>query len=233
MTQPVGAEAGTADGAQQPTSPAVAPAAVFTAPAQPLPAAEDLLSAAVTAPEDGADGDGETGGDHAAQIAALQQKLTDARKHGRTWETRSKANQDAADKLTALEDAQKTEGQRLADKAAAAELRAAQAEGLYHRTLAAATYSLPPELIGFITGTTEDEANASAETLASAVNTRVAEQVAAQIAALTAAAGNGQQPAPARPQRPVESMRPGAMPAAAGDPNDGNTFLRQAIASRR
>jgi hypothetical protein len=176
------------------------------------------------------DGDGE---DPAKQIADLQRKLADARKHQRTWEGRSKANQDAADKLAQLEDANKTEVQRAADRAAAAEERAATAEQLYHRTLAAARYELPPELIEYVSGGTEDEVNTSAEALASAINTRVAEQVAAQIATLTSAAAANGGAHQGRPQRPVESLRPGALPAAQAAATDGSAWIRQALDARR
>jgi hypothetical protein len=232
MSEDAGAAAGTAEGAQ-PTETPAAPAAAAQ-PAAPSPGVADrsaeqmLADAASSGAEDG-DGGGE---DPAKQIADLQRKLADARKHQRTWEGRSKANQDAADKLAQLEDANKTEVQRAADRAAAAEDRATKAEQLYHRTIAAARYELPPELIEYVSGGTEDEVNTSAEALASAINTRVAEQVAAQIATLTAAAANGGAHQ-GRPQRPVESLRPGALPAAQAAATDGSAWIRQALDARR
>ena len=53
---------------------------------------------------------------------------TDWKAEARKWEARAKENSEAATKLTAIEEASKTEAQKLADRAAAAEKRVAEFE---------------------------------------------------------------------------------------------------------
>jgi len=235
MTETAGTDAGTAADPQTQAHPA---AAAPAAPAPPTPGvadrgAEDMLTEALSG-----DGDGDCGDDAAAQLAKAQAEVKKWRDLSRKNEARVKELSPAAQKLAEIEERDKTEAQKLADRAAAAERRAAEVEGRYHRTLAAAQYSLPAELIDLIGGTSEEEITASAEQIASVINTRVEEQVAARLAAITAANGNGNgngtpPQAPARSQRPVESMRPGALPAGQDAAFDGNSFIRQALEARR
>jgi hypothetical protein len=176
--------------------------------------AEALLAAAMSSDSGGDEGG--SGDDLAKQLAAARAAEKKWKDTALKTEKRANANAEAAKKLADIEEANKTEAQRLADRATAADQRAAKAELKYHRTLAAATYGLPPGLINSISGATEDEINESAETLAASINERVAEQVAAQVAS-----ANGG----SRGTRPVESMRPGAIPAGAAqgastNPND-------------
>jgi hypothetical protein len=199
----------------------------------PLASAEDMLADAVSRPDGDADNE-----DPQAVIRRLESERDKWKNTTLKAEARANQNSDAAKRLKTLEDAQKTEVQRATEAQQAAEARAAEAEGRYHRTLAAATYGLPPSLIDMITGTTEDEITASAETLAAEINARVAEQVAAQVAAASAAAAAGtpgpSQPtaaaaaAAARGRRPVESMRAGAAPSngSGGSPANGNEWMR-------
>jgi Domain of unknown function (DUF4355) len=231
MTETAGTEAGTAADPQ--TQPAAATPAVPAPPASPTPGvadrgAEEMLT-------DALDGDGGDGGDDAAaQLAKAQAEAKKWKDFARKHEAKVKELSPAARKLAEIEDANKSEVQRATDRAAEAERRAAEAEGRYHRTLAAAQYGLPPELIDLVGGTSEDEITASAEQIASVINTRVEEQVATRLAAITAANGNGTpQQAPARPQHPVESLRPGALPAAQAAASDGSAWIRQALDARR
>jgi hypothetical protein len=186
--------------------------------------AEELLAAAT------GDGDGTEGAaeDPAAQLAALKKQNEALKRHSRTWETRAKENTAAAAKLAEIEDANKTEIQRATDRAVQAEKRATDAEGLYHRTLACARYDLPADLIEKLTGSTEDEINASAESFAAAINERAAVLAAAQAKATP---GQGATPPPGF--RPVENLRPGAMPAGGNQPPDANAFLRAVAARKR
>lgn len=138
-----------------------------------------------------------------------------ARKHEQT----AKANAEAARKYGEFEESQKTEQQRLADRLAAAEQRAAQAEIGRARLLAAATYNIPATLLDRIGGGCEDEINESAQALSEEIEAEVARRIAA-VPPPTAA------PAAPAPTRPVESLTPGAMPASA-TPEDGNAFLRR------
>lgn len=186
--------------------------------------AEELLADAVSTPDDGQDPLAR------AQAEAAKWKETTLKAEARANKAAltAKANAGAAARLAAIEDANKTEIQRATDRAIQAEDRAAKAEGLYHRTLAAANHDIPPSLIDLISGSTEDEITASAEALAAAINDR-----AGDIAAASARA-NGLTGQPQRPAstRPVESLRPGAVPASAPDDNDPNAWLRNAVGRR-
>lgn len=191
-------------------------AAAAASPGVADQSAEALLAAAMAAPED--EGGGDATPDPSKALAAAQAEAKKWRELSRKTEAQAKKGAEAQKKLAEIEEANKTEAQKLADRAAAADQRAAAAELKYHRTLAAATYGLPPGLINSIAGATEDEINESAETLAASINERVAELAAAQSATATANGGS-------RGTRPVESMRPGAIPAGAAqgastNPND-------------
>ena len=211
-------DAGTAAGTEgaEGTGAASTAAAGAASPGVADQSAEALLAAAMSAPED--EGAGDAAAEPAKALAAAQAEAKKWRDLSRKTEAQAKKGAEAQRKLAEIEEANKTEAQKLADRAAAAETKAAEAEAKYHRTLAAATYSLPPALIDRIAGGTEDEITESAETLAAAINEQVETQVAARIAALTQNGGS-------RGTRPVESMRPGAIPAGAAqgastNPND-------------
>jgi hypothetical protein len=198
----------------------------------------EMLASALS--DDGADDDADSG-DPAKRLEAAEReaaKWKDLSRKNETaakrYQTQAQQGQEAAKKLAAIEDAQKTELQREADARAAAEQRAAEAEGRYHRTLAAATYGLPPALIDTLSGGSEDEINANAEAIAAEINNRVAEQVASQLATAQAAAngnGGGSPTAAgaamaARGRRPVEAMRAGASPSGRDAPRTGGEWLR-------
>jgi hypothetical protein len=144
-----------------------------------------------------------------------------ARKH----ETRAKQQAAQLKPLTAkakafddLTEQQKTEQQRLQDRAERAEQAEREAVASRHRLLAAAAHDLHPELADFLGTGTEDEITARAETLARVISERAAEIAAA-----------GQPPQNGRPQRPVESLRPGAAPAGDGRPPNSNDLFRQMV----
>lgn len=128
-----------------------------------------------------------------------------ARKH----ESTAKTNSDAAKRLTEIEDAQKSEQQRLQDRATAAEQRALQLQSANARLLAAATHGIPADLIDLLGDGDEEQINERARLLAEK---------------LTAASPA---PAPTAPSstRPVESLKPGAAPAAREV--DPDAWLRQ------
>lgn len=128
-----------------------------------------------------------------------------ARKH----ETAAKANVDAAKRLAEIEDSQKSEQQRLHERAQAAERELTALQAANARLRAATVYGLPAELVDLLGDGTEEQINERAELLAGK---------------LAAAA-----PAPASsapPQtRPVESLKPGAAPVG-GEP-DPDAWLRR------
>jgi Domain of unknown function (DUF4355) len=217
-------DAGTAAGTEtaEGAGGAGAPAAGAASPGVADQSAEALLAAAMNAPED--DGAADAGDDPAKQLAAARAEAKKWRELSRKTEAQAKKGADAQKRLAEIEEANKTEAQKLADRAAAAEAARAEAEAKYHRTLAAAQYGLPPALIDRIAGGTEDEITESAETLAAVINEQVETQVAARIAALTQNGGS-------RGTRPVESMRPGAIPAsdAAKNSTNPNVAFRQLL----
>lgn len=91
---------------------------------------------------------------------------TDWRAEARKWETRAKENKSAAEKLAELEESQKTEAQKLADRAAKAEAKAAE----YERKEQVAAWKAEVEKTSGVpaaalAGSTLEEITAHAETL--------------------------------------------------------------------
>lgn len=95
------------------------------------------------------------------------QAEVDWKSKSREWEKRAKANADAAQRLAELEDAQKTETQRLADAKAAAETEAATARAEALRWRIAAKHGISDEdAETFLTGGDEESLTRQAERLA-------------------------------------------------------------------
>lgn len=162
----------------------------------PAPAAETAAPDA-TAPEPDTD-------PQAAQPADVDWKAK-----AREWEKRAKANADAAKKLAQLQDAGKTDQQRTAEELDAARAEASQATAALLRHEVAADKDIPAKLVRFLTGSTRDEIEESADALLAAL------------------------PQPARgPGRPVESLRSGATPATQEPPADVDAWIRRAVAAR-
>lgn len=172
-----------------------------------------------------ASGDSPEGGEETPEqrISKLEAERDKWKGLSRKNEQLARSNKSAAEKLAEIEEASKTEAQKLADRAAAAEQRAAAAEALHHRTLAAAQHELDPELIPYLHGKTEEEITASAEALAKVINERVA-----KAAGGANGAGSGQ-----RGTRPVESLRPGASPAGSTGPQSNEDLFRGFVAQKR
>lgn len=84
------------------------------------------------------------------------------RQEAAKYRTEAKANADAAKRLAEIEEAQKTEAQKLADRLAAAEAKAQAAEVKALRSEIAQAKGVPAALL---TGSTEDELNAAADAL--------------------------------------------------------------------
>jgi hypothetical protein len=122
-----------------------------------------------------------------------------ARKH----EERSKANAAAAARLAEVEDASKTEAQRMHDRLAALERETADARATALRHEVASAKGVPAELLH---GATEDELHAAADALL---------------------AFRGQQPS-SQPAR--LDLGQGSRPAPGSDPN---AWLRQRVIARR
>ncbi len=158
-----------------------------------------------------------------------------AKKHEKSVKSYGKHTPDEvkamAARIAEIEDAQKTEQERIAERLAAAEQRAAQAEIARARLLAAAAYDIPASLLDRMGGTTEDEINEAAEALSAEIEAEVARRVAAVPAPPEPEPEPEPEPAPAR-VRPVESLRPGGMPASS-EPEDFNEAFRHFISGGR
>jgi hypothetical protein len=114
---------------------------------------------------------------------------------------------EAASQHQAAQDAQKSEVQRATDRAQTVEQQLADMRATNARLLAAATHSIPPDLIDLLGAGTEEEINARAEMLAE------------RLKAATA-------PAPAGAQRPVESLTAGAAPASSSAATTPDQWIR-------
>jgi hypothetical protein len=123
----------------------------MTAPAQQEPQAPATPPTSPAAPE-------------AAPAQAKPE--TDWKAEARKHEARAKENAAAAAELAALKESQKTEAQRLADRATAAEKERDEARLEALRVKVGATKQLPPKVIDLLKGDTEAELLAHAEELA-------------------------------------------------------------------
>jgi hypothetical protein len=169
--------------------------------------------------------------------AEAEKWKTLARKH----ETRAKENNAAAQKLQAMEDANKTELQRATERAAKAEAdRDAEAAERF-RLLAAAGNSLGPEFVGFLGAGTQDEINERAVALKTEIDKAVQSQLVEQLKryGITIDPATGTAPTAAAAaslslgRRPTESLRPGSAPAAQnGQPTNNNDLLRSMFQRR-
>lgn len=113
----------------------------------------------------------------------------------------------AAQKYAEFEDAQKSEIQKAQERAQTFEQQLADERSQNARLLAAATHSIPPDLIELLGSGTAEEINSRAEALAE------------RLKAVSP-------PAPPASQRPVESLTPGAAPASAA-PADPDAWIRK------
>lgn len=113
----------------------------------------------------------------------------------------------AAQKYSEFEDAQKSEVQKAQERAQTFEQQLADERSQNARLLAAATHSIPPDLIELLGSGTAEEINARAEALAERLKA-------------------ASPPASPASQRPVESLTPGAAPSSAA-PTDPDAWIRK------
>lgn len=83
---------------------------------------------------------------------------TDWKARSREWEAKAKANKDAADRLAALEEANKSEAQKAAERLAEAERRAVEAEARVLRREIALEHSLSREDAALLDAITDEDA---------------------------------------------------------------------------
>ena len=160
-------------------------------------------------------------GQEPSQQRTPEQEIAHWKEMSRKNEARARANAEKAQKFDQLEEANKTELQKAQERAERAERAAAEAQADRLRLTAISAYELDPSLSQFISGSTEEEINASAESLARIINERAE--------ALASRNGNG---APQRQPggRPVETMRPGAAPSTgSATPQNSNQMFRNML----
>ncbi|WP_199553251.1 hypothetical protein, partial [Streptomyces sp. N35] len=125
---------------------------------------------------------------------AGKKALDQERQARREAEAKLKELAPLAAKARQLEDEQKSEAEKLAEKITAAEQRAQAAEEQMLRLQVAATKGLTPAQARRLVGTSREELEADADEL---------------LASFTSSAP------PTRPRTPVEQLRPGALPSGA------------------
>lgn len=132
--------------------------------------------------------------------------ITKANKEAASYRTQVGELKPLADQFRQLEEASKTEAQRLAEQAANAQRDAEQARADATRYKVAATYGIGADHFDLLGS--GDEATVAAR--------------AEKIAGLLAAQATAQPPAPPAqpPRRPVEQLRPGATPGQAVDEDE-------------
>lgn len=169
-------------------------------PAESAPAGEEPAG---EAEEDAGDKDWES---EAAKWKALARQHENRHLAALGFKSKSELDslREAANKYAEVEEAQKTEQQKLTERATTAEQQLAEVQSANARLMAAAAHNIPPELIEFLGAGSEEEINARAEILAERLKATA--------------------PAPVN-KRPVESLTPGAAPASA-KPADPDAWIR-------
>jgi hypothetical protein len=153
-----------------------APTAEPAAPAEPAPAAPSDPSAPAT------------GSDPLAEVAKWQAEATKWQALSRKNEARAKENAEKAAKYTEIEEANKTEFQRLTDRAQKAETELQQARTLALRAEKSASTGVPMALIPAGSEEEMDAAVAAYQgALSAALNSRAAQTPAAAPAQLVTA----------------------------------------------
>lgn len=132
--------------------------------------------------------------------------ITKANREAANYRTQVNELKPRADQFSQLEEASKSEAQRLAEAAETARRDADTARAEAIRYKAAATHGIPADHFDLLGSGTEEEISARAEKLA-------------QLLAASAAPQQ-QPPASAPPTRPVEQLRPGATPTEAASEED-------------
>lgn len=142
--------------------------------------------------------------DHNSLPQWARDAITKANREAASYRTQVNELKPKAEQFTALEEASKSEAQRLAEAAQTAQRDAETARAEAIRYKAAATHGISADYFDLLGSGTEDEINARAE----------------KIAALAAAQAAATQTAPPPATRPVEQLRPGATPAGAESEDD-------------
>lgn len=113
-----------------------------------------MSTTATEQPEQAADGSNEPQVDETDWKAKYEESL----KHSRTWEQRAKENKAAADRLTQIEETQKTAEQKAAEKLAQAEKLREEAEAKVLRRDVALEHKLTADDAALLDTITDEEA---------------------------------------------------------------------------
>lgn len=105
----------------------------------------------------------------AAPVVPEAPQETDWKAEARKWEGRAKENSKAAERLTELEEANKSELQKVIDRAEAAEKKIATAQAEALRLTVAARHGITGDALDLLHGSDEDELEAKATKLAALI----------------------------------------------------------------
>lgn len=115
----------------------------------------------------------------ANEPAAPAQETTDWKAEARKWEARAKENNGAATKLAEIEEANKTEAQKLQEQLTALQERAATAERDKERLAVIAKHGIPADYHDLVHGSTAEALEASAAKVKSLIQTTAQPQQSA------------------------------------------------------
>lgn len=143
-------------------------------------------------------------------IAEEREARREAERQRKEYEARIKELEPLAAKAKQLEDAKKSESEKLTEKLTAAEKRAIEAEQRLLRAEVAAAKGLTTAQAKRLVGATKDELEADADELLASFGTPT---------------GSGGKSKSGR--KPVEQLRPGAVPSDGSAPADMNEWMRR------
>ena len=119
--------------------------------------------------------------ENASEETHVETQETDWKAEARKWEARAKANKEASDKLAELEEAQKTEQQKLVERAEAAEreLEATKYESL--RLSVIARNEVPEKYQHLVRGADESELTEAAKAVSELVSASAAPKTGGRV----------------------------------------------------
>ena len=115
---------------------------------------------------------------------------TDWKAEARKWEARAKANKEASDKLAELEEAQKTEHQKLTERAEAAERELEQSRYESLRLSVIARNEVPEKYQHLVRGADESELTEAAKAVSELVSASAAPKTGGRVVVDDLDAGN-------------------------------------------
>jgi hypothetical protein len=165
------------------------------------------------------------------QLRRSQGRADNLQRRARELEKERNKGAAAIKRLEAIDDAQKTEAQKSADRAATAERERDEALAHGNRILSAARHGLGPDLVEFLGTGEESEIDDRAKTLKSQISAGAADLINAMVER-----GELIRPGARRSSlgsRPVESLRPGGTPAGQNGQQEEKDLFRNMINTGR